>query len=47
VVLGARTEGFREVIQGLKAGDKVAASAAFLVDSEAQLRGVKPLSRQK
>jgi Cu(I)/Ag(I) efflux system membrane fusion protein len=47
VVLGARMEGFREVLQGLKAGEKVAASAAFLVDSEAQLRGVKPLSRQK
>jgi Cu(I)/Ag(I) efflux system membrane fusion protein len=47
VVLGARTEGFREVLRGLKAGDKVAASAAFLVDSEAQLRGVKPLNQQK
>lgn len=47
VVLGARTEGFREVLRGIKAGEKVAASAAFLVDSEAQLRGVKPLSRQK
>jgi membrane fusion protein, copper/silver efflux system len=47
VVLGARTEGFREVLRGLKAGDKVAASAAFLVDSEAQLRGVKPLERKK
>jgi Cu(I)/Ag(I) efflux system membrane fusion protein len=47
VVLGARVEGFREVIRGLRAGEKVAASAAFLVDSEAQLRGVKPLNRQK
>jgi Cu(I)/Ag(I) efflux system membrane fusion protein len=47
VVLGARTEGFREVLRGLKAGEMVAASAAFLVDSEAQLRGVKPLSRPK
>jgi membrane fusion protein, copper/silver efflux system len=43
VVLGARTEGLREVLRGLKAGEKVAASAAFLVDSEAQLRGVRPL----
>ena len=43
VMLGARVEGFREVIRGLKAGDKVAGSAAFLVDSEAQLRGVRPL----
>ncbi len=47
VTLGARTEGYREVLRGLKSGEKVAASAAFLVDSEAQLRGVKPLSRQK
>jgi Cu(I)/Ag(I) efflux system membrane fusion protein len=43
VELGARTEGYREVLRGLKAGEKVAASAAFLVDSEAQLRGVRPL----
>lgn len=43
VVLGARVEGFREVIRGLRAGEKVAGSAAFLVDSEAQLRGVRPL----
>ena len=47
VVLGARTEGFREVLRGLKAGEKVAASAAFLVDSEAQLRGVKPLADRR
>jgi Cu(I)/Ag(I) efflux system membrane fusion protein len=47
VMLGARTEGFREVLRGLKSGEKVAASAAFLVDSEAQLRGVKPLERRK
>jgi len=47
VTLGARIEGYREVLQGLRAGEKVAASAAFLVDSEAQLRGVKPLSRQR
>jgi Cu(I)/Ag(I) efflux system membrane fusion protein len=43
VLLGPRTEGLREVIRGLRAGEKVAASAAFLVDSEAQLRGVRPL----
>ena len=47
VVLGGRTEEYREVIRGLKSGDKVAASAAFLVDSEAQLRGVKPLGGQR
>ncbi len=43
IVLGLRAEGYREVLMGLKAGEKVAASAAFLVDSEAQLKGVKPL----
>lgn len=43
VMLGLRAEGFREVVMGLKAGEKVAAAATFLVDSEAQLRGVKPL----
>lgn len=43
VRLGLRTEGFREVIAGLKAGEKVASSATFLIDSEAQLKGVTPL----
>jgi Cu(I)/Ag(I) efflux system membrane fusion protein len=43
VMLGLRAEGFREVLMGLKAGEKVAASAAFLVDSEAQLKGVTPM----
>lgn len=43
VMLGLRAEGYREVLMGLKAGEKVVASAAFLVDSEAQLKGVKPV----
>ena len=43
VMLGLRAEGYREVLMGLKDGEKVAASAAFLVDSEAQLKGDKPL----
>ncbi len=46
IVLGLRAEGYREVLMGLKAGEKVAASAAFLVDSEAQLKGVKPLEKK-
>ncbi len=46
VMLGVRAEGYREVLMGLKAGEKVAASAAFLVDSEAQLKGVKPLEKK-
>jgi Cu(I)/Ag(I) efflux system membrane fusion protein len=43
VMLGLRAEGYREVLMGLKAGEKVAASAAFLIDSESQLKGVKPM----
>lgn len=44
VMLGIHTEGWREVVAGLKAGEKVASSATFLIDSEAQLKDVKPLS---
>ncbi|MDZ4165049.1 MAG: efflux RND transporter periplasmic adaptor subunit, partial [Smithellaceae bacterium] len=40
---GLGVEGWREVRRGLKAGEKVARSATFLIDSEAQLKGVKPL----
>jgi Cu(I)/Ag(I) efflux system membrane fusion protein len=40
---GVRAENFVEVTEGLKAGDKVASSANFLIDSEAKLRGVTPL----
>lgn len=43
VLLGTRAEGYREVLKGLKEGEKVAAAAAFLIDSEAQLKGVQPL----
>jgi Cu(I)/Ag(I) efflux system membrane fusion protein len=45
VILGIRAEGLREVLRGLRPGEKVASSAAFLIDSEAQLKGVKPLKR--
>jgi membrane fusion protein, copper/silver efflux system len=44
VKLGLRVNGHAEVLQGLKEGDSVAYSANFLIDSEAQLEGVKPLS---
>jgi membrane fusion protein, copper/silver efflux system len=47
VMLGLRAEGYREVLKGLNAGEKVATSAAFLIDSEAQLKGVKPLEKNK
>jgi Cu(I)/Ag(I) efflux system membrane fusion protein len=47
VMLGLSAEGFREVLMGLKAGEKVASSATFLIDSEAQLKGVTPLGGHK
>jgi Cu(I)/Ag(I) efflux system membrane fusion protein len=43
---GLRTEGYIEVLRGLKDGEKVVAAATFLVDSEAQLKGVKPLPQK-
>ena len=39
---GIRTDGYVEVLRGLKSGEKVVAAANFLVDSEAQLKGIKP-----
>ncbi len=47
IVTGLRTDGLTEVIEGLKSGEKVASSGTFLIDSEAQLKGVKPISRHK
>ncbi len=47
VSLGIRADGFREVLKGLKAGEKVASSATFLIDSEAQLKNVTPLEGHK
>jgi membrane fusion protein, copper/silver efflux system len=41
VKLGTRADGYREVLSGLKSGEKVARSATFLIDSEAQLKGVR------
>lgn len=46
VMLGVRAEGLREVVKGLKAGEKVVSSATFLIDSEAQLKGIKPLGHK-
>lgn len=43
ILLGLRADGISEVIRGLKAGEKIASSGTFLIDSEAQLKGVKPL----
>jgi Cu(I)/Ag(I) efflux system membrane fusion protein len=47
VVTGVQTENLIEITAGLKAGDKVSASANFLIDSEAKLKGVEPLPMQK
>lgn len=46
IIAGVRTDTEVEVLRGLKIGDKVASSANFLIDSEAQLKGVKPLPRK-
>jgi Cu(I)/Ag(I) efflux system membrane fusion protein len=41
VTTGLRAEKFVEVVAGLKAGEKVASSANFLIDSEAKLKGIE------
>ena len=40
IVTGLRADGMVEVLRGLKPGERVASSAAFLIDSEAKLRGI-------
>ena len=40
VILGLKVDGMVEVTKGLKAGEKVASSANFLIDSEAKLKGI-------
>jgi membrane fusion protein, copper/silver efflux system len=47
VRIGVRADKMVEVTAGLKAGDKVAAAANFLIDSEAKLKGVEPLPMKK
>ncbi len=46
VTTGVQTDQLVEITAGLKTGDKIASSANFLIDSEAKLKGVKPLPRQ-
>jgi len=46
VALGFKGEDMVEVRKGLKAGEKVASAANFLIDSEAKLKGVVPLHKQ-
>ena len=40
VSIGMKTDGMVEVIKGLKAGERVASAANFLIDSEAKLKGI-------
>jgi len=47
VELGIRADGAVEVLRGINAGEKIVSSANFLIDSEAQLKGIKPLHRLK
>lgn len=47
IITGLRGDGMVEVIKGLKAGERVVSAASFLVDSEAQLKGIKPLGQHQ
>lgn len=40
IITGLRADSVVEVLRGLKAGERIASSAAFLIDSEAKLRGI-------
>ncbi len=43
VLLGVSADGMREVIKGLRPGERVVSHGTFLIDSEAKLKGIKPL----
>jgi Cu(I)/Ag(I) efflux system membrane fusion protein len=43
VKTGLKVDNLIEILSGLKQGEKIASSAIFLIDSEAQIKGVKPL----
>jgi len=47
VKTGLKVDNLIEILSGLKQGEKIASSAIFLIDSEAQLKGVKPLGGQQ
>ena len=47
VTTGLKVDDIVEVTGGIKAGEKVASSANFLIDSEAQLKGVTALKIKK
>jgi len=42
VKVGQRSDDRVQILSGIKAGDKVAVSGAYLIDSESQLRGGVP-----
>ncbi len=44
VTTGLRAEKFIEILSGLKAGEKIASAANFLIDSEAKLKGIEAKS---
>ncbi|MCX5848509.1 MAG: efflux RND transporter periplasmic adaptor subunit [Deltaproteobacteria bacterium] len=46
VELGIRADGAVEVLRGIKAGEKVVSAANFLIDSEAQFKGIKPMRKK-
>lgn len=46
ITIGLRTDQMVEVIRGLRAGEKVASSANFLIDSEAKLKGILPKEKR-
>ncbi len=46
VTAGVRSDGMREIVSGLLPGERIASSALFLIDSEAQLKGVAPAPAQ-
>jgi Cu(I)/Ag(I) efflux system membrane fusion protein len=40
VITGIRADGMIEIVSGLKAGERIASAATFLIDSEARLKGI-------
>jgi Cu(I)/Ag(I) efflux system membrane fusion protein len=40
ITIGLRADGMVEILRGLKAGERVASSATFLIDSESKLKGI-------
>jgi Cu(I)/Ag(I) efflux system membrane fusion protein len=47
VATGLRADKLIEIISGLKAGEKIASAANFLIDSEAKLKGIEPLNANR